>query len=191
MSYAASASAWGLIWAALRCCRSPTRCVSTRLLRAQVEMVLTPACAGCGCGHRRQAFAHCTSIVVDGPDGTPIHFRTMDWGDADRTTLGGGMPELKAITVMIDFQRDGKTVYSATTWAGYVGVLTGMRHGGWSVSVNFRVTEDWGSLKGFLKNAWAGVTSSWPVGFLNRYVSCGWAAAERTATSNSLRLAGT
>jgi len=36
------------------------------------------------------------------------------------------------------FQRDGKTVYSCATFVGYVGCLTGVRPGGWSVSVNER-----------------------------------------------------
>jgi len=39
----------------------------------------------------------------------------MDWG----------MDYLKALTIELDFQKSGKTVFLATSWPGYVGVLTG------------------------------------------------------------------
>lgn len=58
--------------------------------------------------------------------------RTMDW-ESDFLTR---------MTVELDFQLGGKTVALATTWAGFVGVLTGMRPGAFSVSVNFRVKGD-------------------------------------------------
>ena len=35
--------------------------------------------------------------------------------------------ELKPLTVNLDFQRNNKTVFKATTFAGYVGMLTGFR----------------------------------------------------------------
>lgn len=42
----------------------------------------------------------------------------------------------------VDFQKSGQTVFRATTWVGYVGILTGMRvQNGYSVSVNFRNTR--------------------------------------------------
>jgi hypothetical protein len=75
-----------------------------------------------------EAFAACTSIVVDGPDGHPLHIRTMDWE----------MPELQPLTIEVDFIKGGVLVHRATTWAGYVGVLTGVRVQGFSVSVNYR-----------------------------------------------------
>ena len=36
---------------------------------------------------------------------------------------------LKPLTIEVDFQKAGKTAYVATTWAGYVGVFTGLRPG--------------------------------------------------------------
>ena len=75
-----------------------------------------------------EAFAACTSIVVDGPDGYPLHIRSMDWD----------MPELQPLTIEVDFIRNGHFIHRATTWAGYVGVLTGVRHQGFSISVNYR-----------------------------------------------------
>ena len=53
-----------------------------------------------------ETFAACTSVVVNGPDGHPLHIRTMDWE----------MPQLEALTIELDFQRGGRTVATATTW---------------------------------------------------------------------------
>lgn len=43
----------------------------------------------------------------------------MDWD----------MPELQAITIEVEFQRNYNTHFVATTWAGYVGILTGIKPG--------------------------------------------------------------
>lgn len=40
----------------------------------------------------------------------------MDWG----------MEFLKPLTIEVDFVKGGRSQYVATTWVGYVGVLTGM-----------------------------------------------------------------
>eukprot|EP00300_Choanocystis_sp_HF-7_P007755 c15494_g1_i1.p1 GENE.c15494_g1_i1~~c15494_g1_i1.p1 ORF type:complete len:462 (+),score=64.04 c15494_g1_i1:53-1387(+) len=105
-----------------------------------------------------EASAMCTSIVAPSPDasGAPHHIRTMDWA----------MEFLRPLTVEFDFVRGGETVLVATSWAGYVGVLTGMRPGGWSASVNFRVTEA-GS---YWMNVKRALAAAWPVGFLLRAV---------------------
>ena len=109
-----------------------------------------------------EAFAACTSIVIDGPHGYPLHIRTMDWD----------MPELKPLTIEVDFIQNGVILYSATTWAGYVGVLTGVRPGGYSVSVNYRRTElgAQNGISGILTNLKRGVVGHWPVSFLVREV---------------------
>ncbi|KAF2166394.1 hypothetical protein M409DRAFT_55229 [Zasmidium cellare ATCC 36951] len=75
----------------------------------------------------------CTSggaLVRDGEGGTKmVHFRTLDWG----------MPSLRKLVVQLDFKRrqDGPIIASSITYAGYVGVLTGVRKD-FSVSLNFR-----------------------------------------------------
>ena len=53
-----------------------------------------------------EAFAACTSVVVEGKDGHPLHIRTMDWE----------MPELQPLTVEVDFMPAGQVVFTATTW---------------------------------------------------------------------------
>lgn len=102
-----------------------------------------------------EAASCCTSIVVHDSEGTPIHIRTMDWG----------MDFLRPLTCEFEFQSKGQTVFVACSWAGYVGVLTGMRPNGYSVSVNFRVTGD-----GYWQNVKKAITYSWPIGFLLREV---------------------
>jgi len=77
-----------------------------------------------------EASTACTSIII--PTAQPIHLRTMEWQ----------MPfDLRPMTAKVEFVRDGAVVCSGTTWCGYMGMLTAQRHGGFSVSVNYRHTE--------------------------------------------------
>eukprot|EP01091_Cochliopodium_minus_P011815 TRINITY_DN3448_c0_g1_i1.p1 TRINITY_DN3448_c0_g1~~TRINITY_DN3448_c0_g1_i1.p1 ORF type:complete len:481 (-),score=111.33 TRINITY_DN3448_c0_g1_i1:8-1249(-) len=103
-----------------------------------------------------EASAHCTSFIIKKGDGTPIHLRTMDWD----------MTELRELTIELDFQRKGRTVFLATSWAGYLGILTGCVPNGYSISVNFRITED-GS---FWQNIKRAMGKCWPIGFLIREI---------------------
>jgi hypothetical protein len=105
--------------------------------------------------HIYEASACCTSIVLDG-EKSPIHIRCMDWG----------MDILKPLTIEIDCRKGGQTVFIGTTWAGFLGVFTGMRPGEWSCSLNFRVTSE-GS---FWKNLKSAMKGSTPSGFLMRYL---------------------
>ncbi|ELR19388.1 ASAH1 protein [Acanthamoeba castellanii str. Neff] len=73
--------------------------------------------------------AGCTSIVAQGTDGTIYHGRNLDFNLA-------GL--LRNLTIEVDFQSKGQTVFTATTYAGYVGVLTGMRPGAFSISLDQR-----------------------------------------------------
>ena len=87
------------------------------------------------------------------------------------------MPELMPLTIEVDFVRGGQVVFSATTWAGYIGILTGVRPGGFSVSVNYRRSEvaNEQPLKAFAKNLQRGLACHWPISFLVRAAldSCG------------------
>ncbi|KAL9654092.1 hypothetical protein ABK040_011635 [Willaertia magna] len=103
-----------------------------------------------------ELFACCTSIIKQDYNNVPIHVRSMDWE----------MPILREYTVQLNFTRNGKTVFKASSWAGYVGILTGCRVGAFSVSINFRRTED-GT---FGKNVLKSITSGWPISFLVREV---------------------
>lgn len=67
-----------------------------------------------------------------------LHFRTLDWG----------MTDLRRIVVRLDYvhSKDEAPFASSVTYAGFVGVLTGVRKG-LSLSLNFRRTrlnkDDW------------------------------------------------
>ncbi|KAK4075436.1 uncharacterized protein Triagg1_4557 [Trichoderma aggressivum f. europaeum] len=69
-----------------------------------------------------------------------MHFRTLDWG----------MPELRSVLVVLEFVRSNskepRTVIARTvTYAGFVGVLTGVRQN-LSMSLNFRPTHNCSAL---------------------------------------------
>lgn len=67
--------------------------------------------------------------VVGGSTGTMLHFRGLDWG----------MDTLRPLVLALEFLRDGETVAHTLTYAGYIGVLTGVR-AGLSMSLNYRAT---------------------------------------------------
>lgn len=77
--------------------------------------------------------AYCTSIVARHENGTVFHGRNLDYG----------IKGLRNLTVVLDFQRNNQTVYKTVTFAGYVGAMTGMKPGVFSVSLDER---DQGSL---------------------------------------------
>jgi len=123
-----------------------------------------------------EMFAACTSIVAEikgselGLHGDnaeneliPFHIRTVD----------GPLEKLSNMTCEVDFVRKGNVVFSATTWPGYVGVLTGVRPGAFSVSVNRRY-EDRGFTQGnereMILNMFKCMSEAWPVSFLVRDV---------------------
>ncbi|KAJ7230563.1 beta subunit of N-acylethanolamine-hydrolyzing acid amidase-domain-containing protein [Mycena pura] len=82
-------------------------------------------------------FSGCSSGGVrvtdagDGRDRGVVHFRGLDWA----------MEPLRKLIICVDYIRDSETVARAVTYAGYVGVLTGVRHG-LSMSLNYRVRLD-------------------------------------------------
>ncbi|XP_064597794.1 N-acylethanolamine-hydrolyzing acid amidase-like [Liolophura sinensis] len=73
--------------------------------------------------------AFCTSVVAQDSAGNIWHTRNLDYYYGD---------VLRNMTIVVNFQRNGKTVYTATTYAGYVGILTGQKPGLFSVSVDQR-----------------------------------------------------
>lgn len=98
--------------------------------------------------------ACCTSIIIDKEDNT-YHYRTMDWA----------MEELKDITIQVRFVKNDKEIYQAVCWAGYVGILTGVRKDIASVSLNYRRTVE----PSIMDNLYSMIGGSWPAGFLIRH----------------------
>ena len=77
----------------------------------------------------------CTSIMSQSAaTGKIYHARNMDFGLA--------MPELSAslrdVAIDVEFWKENKLAFSATTFAGYVGVATGMRAEAFSITANER-----------------------------------------------------
>lgn len=99
-------------------------------------------------------FAACTSIIAQDDD-IPFLIRNMDWD----------MEMLKPLTIEVEFYKKGRAQFIATTWAGYVGILTGMRYKSFGVAINYRRVG--GSV---LTNLLQGIQSAWPISFLVRHV---------------------
>jgi len=78
-----------------------------------------------------------------------LHARNMDFG------LGLGFTDvLRNITIQVDFQSKNKTVYRGTTFVSFIGFLSAMRPGGFSVTVDTRF------LTGGLMPVWEEIINS-------------------------------
>lgn len=98
--------------------------------------------------------AMCTSIGST-VNGEMIHYRTMDWD----------MQFLKDLTVSLEFTRKGKTLFHAVSWVGYIGILTAMVPGKYSLSINFRQTGT-----SLLSNVTRLMAEYYPIGYLCREI---------------------
>jgi len=74
--------------------------------------------------------AGCTSIVARSQDGTVWHGRNLDYD----------IPHLQDLAIHVKFFRRGEFLYEGTTYAGYIGLLTGMKPKAFSLSMDARVT---------------------------------------------------
>lgn len=75
----------------------------------------------------------CTSILAQTNDNKILHVRNMDFWDGIWLTN-----HLKNLALQAEYQKGGKTMFHVTTFAGYVGVLSGMKPGAFSISINTR-----------------------------------------------------
>ena len=68
--------------------------------------------------------AACTTVIAQSEDGTIYTARTLD-----SMYEGRGFTHItdiyKRLSITVEFQRNGRTVYIGSTWAGYVGLQTG------------------------------------------------------------------
>lgn len=71
----------------------------------------------------------CTSIVAEAINGSIFHGRNLDY------TL---VRFLENMTITVDFQRSGKTSFTGTTFAGYIGLLTGQKPYKYTISMDER-----------------------------------------------------
>jgi hypothetical protein len=87
---------------------------------------------GSGRGGGPRARLGCTAVAIDCAE-CPVHGRTLDW-----IMPGVDMRKFAALLIDLKFTRGGRVLYSCTSIAGDLGVLTGVRAGAFSVSINFR-----------------------------------------------------
>jgi acid ceramidase len=91
-----------------------------------------------------EVFSLCTSVVVEEPESqdTIIHARNLDFG----VLMEGIVPLLKKITIDLKFVKNGTVIYRAHTFAGFVGVFTGMKPYKYSITINQRFALNGGFL---------------------------------------------
>ncbi len=76
----------------------------------------------------------CTSIVAETLNGTIFHARNLDYNFGN---------VLRGLTIVVNFQQGGRTVYTGTTFAGMVGLLTGQKPHGFTITLDERDQGDW------------------------------------------------
>uniref|UniRef100_A0A8C9UU02 Acid ceramidase n=1 Tax=Spermophilus dauricus TaxID=99837 RepID=A0A8C9UU02_SPEDA len=105
-------------------------------------------------------FTICTSIITEDKEGKYM------WNVNNNTWVV--TEELKPLTVNLDFQRNNKTVFKATSFAGYVGMLTGFKPGLFSLTLNERFSMNGGYI-GILEWILGKKDAMW-IGFITRSV---------------------
>ena len=80
-----------------------------------------------------EIFSLCTSSIIN-VDNYVIHGRNLDFG----LFMNGIVPILKRLVIDVKFVRNNKVIYQVHTFAGYVGVLTGMKPYYYSITINQR-----------------------------------------------------
>ena len=80
-----------------------------------------------------EIFSLCTSSIIN-IDDYVIHGRNLDFG----LFMNGVVPILKRLSIDVKFVRNNKVIYQAHTFAGYVGIFTGMKPYRYSITINQR-----------------------------------------------------
>ncbi|CAC5395769.1 NAAA [Mytilus coruscus] len=78
--------------------------------------------------------AFCTSIVMQDANGIIWHARNLDYSFTEI---------LRNISIRVDYQKGGKTVYTGITYAGYVGLVTGQRPNAFTMTMDERDQGAW------------------------------------------------
>ena len=80
-------------------------------------------------GRKEEGVIACTSIVAEAVNGTLFHGRNLDYSI---------VKFIENMTVTLDFQKKGVTSYTGTTFAGFVGLLTGQKAYKYTISMDER-----------------------------------------------------
>lgn len=117
-----------------------------------------------------EVFTVCTSIVAEDNAGKLFHARNLDFG----LFLGWDIKNhtweiteaLRPMILNVDYQKGGKTVFKAVHYAGYIGILTAIKPGVFTLSMNERFDLNGGFI-GIIE--WIlGLRSGQWMGFLTR-----------------------
>ncbi len=105
-----------------------------------------------------ELFSSNTSIVINKscPDVGNIHVNTFD----------SPLPLLKNVTINIEVTKNNNVLYRATTFAGYIGVLTGLKLEYGSIALHKKDMTYYDILTSLKK----GDVFKWPAGFLIRHI---------------------
>ncbi|GMT08561.1 hypothetical protein PENTCL1PPCAC_30735, partial [Pristionchus entomophagus] len=103
----------------------------------------------------------CTSLIAIDHNGKTYHGRNLDFGtfflwDTEKHTWGltSGLIDL---VVQLEFQKGGKQLFKAVTFAGHLGVFTGSRPtGAYSISTNTRFGRATDVITNFFMNGLIG-----------------------------------
>lgn len=117
-----------------------------------------------------EVFTVCTSLISQKADGSILHARNLDFGlflgwDTQNHTWST-TEVLRALVVELDFQRNSKTVFKSVNFAGYVGVLTGMKPQHFTITLDERFSLD-GGFVGITRWLMGDRSAKW-AGFLMR-----------------------
>lgn len=119
-----------------------------------------------------EVFTVCTSVVAENNAGQLFHARNLDFGlfmGWDVKMQSWIITEyLRPAIVNIHFMKKGKVLYSATNFAGYVGILTAMKQGVFTLTMNERFNADGGYI-GIIEWILGKRNAKW-MGFLTREV---------------------
>ncbi|MGH0121314.1 UNVERIFIED_CONTAM: hypothetical protein FKN15_070375 [Acipenser sinensis] len=95
-----------------------------------------------------EVFTVCTSLVAEDTTGKLYHARNLDFGlflGWDIKNKSWAVTEqLRPMVANLDFQKNNKTIFKATNFAGYVGLLTGIKPGLFTLTMNERFNLDGG-----------------------------------------------
>ncbi|XP_008316042.1 acid ceramidase [Cynoglossus semilaevis] len=119
-----------------------------------------------------EVFTVCTSVVAEDTKGNLIHGRNLDFGlflGWDAKNKSWIISEkLKPLVVNLDFRRNNQTVFKSTNFAGYVGMLTGIKPNTFTLTMNERFNLDGGYI-GIMEWILGKRDGMW-MGFLTRSV---------------------
>ncbi|KAF7663910.1 hypothetical protein LDENG_00195880 [Lucifuga dentata] len=95
-----------------------------------------------------EVFTVCTSVIAEDANGKLFHGRNLDfglflgWDEKNKSWIIS--EKLKPLVVNIDFKRNNQIVFRSTNFAGYVGMLTGIKPHTFTLTMNERFSLDGG-----------------------------------------------